>query len=615
MPTGSGKSMCYVLPALIAGRVIVVSPLIALMQDQVDGLQTAGVAAAFINSNLDRAQQNQTYLDFVAGRVDLLYVAPERFANDRFVEGIRRANVNLLAVDEAHCIAEWGHDFRPDYLTLGSVRERLGSPRTLALTATAEPRVRQHIVERLGFGEDAVLAVNSVDRPNLRLNVQRLPHPTERRRWLLGFLQFNSGQSGIVYARTRKTVEEIAAELRSAGVSAAAYHAGMDREARTGVQQQFNRDEVSVIVATNAFGMGVDKPDVRFVVHFNMPGSIEAYYQEVGRAGRDGEPASGYLLFGPSDIRAQHFFIDRAHPTDDDVRAIWRRLVEGARDGESEPLTGATPEADGLAMALEALRRGGLIDASGSEPLSANADMAIDTSSIARHKEYAEQRLRQMIEYSETADCRRAIVLRYFGEQAEPQCSACDNCLGTSAPAIAEAHSDLYDEILTLRGELASQYGRAPYQMFEHRTAQDLASYRPRDRAELLETWGIGETKADWFGDRILGLIRQWQEAHPDAQQRQERLGTTNGRLFDMDEPDVNNNDPLFQRLRQWRSERARRDGVPAYVVCRDRTLRTIAATMPIDEIALQEVWGFGPAKVSRYGDEILGVVNRRVED
>jgi ATP-dependent DNA helicase RecQ len=614
MPTGSGKSMCYVLPALISGRVIVVSPLIALMQDQVDGLRAAGVAAAYINSNLDRAQQNRAYLDFIGGRINLLYVAPERFANDRFVEGLREANVNLLAVDEAHCISEWGHDFRPDYLTLGSVRERLGSPRTLALTATAEPRVRQHILDRLGIGEDAALAVNSVDRPNLKLNVLRLPQPEERRRWLLEFLQANSGQSGIVYARARKSTDEIAAELQSAGISAAAYHAGMDRESRTRVQQQFNRDEVSVIVATTAFGMGVDKPDVRFVVHFNMPGSIESYYQEIGRAGRDGEPAEGYLLVGPRDIVTQRFFIDKAHPTDSAVRTIWRRLIAEADENQPDRPNGDHPDEDGFTLAIEALRGSGLIDTSGVAPLSTDPHAAIDMSSISRHQEYADQRLRQMIEYSETSECRRAIVLRYFGEDAQPRCSSCDNCLGTSVPAIAAAHSELYDELLTLRDELAAEFDRAPYQLFEYRTARELASYRPTSREELMETWGIGDTKAGWFGDRVLRVVRLWEEAHPDAQARQLRSRAVNPPLFDADERDDGDDDLLYQRLRQWRRSRAREDGVPAYVVSSNRTLRAIAAIGPGERSALQAVWGLGPAKLSRYGDEILAVVNQPIE-
>ncbi|MDP1603854.1 MAG: RecQ family ATP-dependent DNA helicase, partial [Legionella sp.] len=330
MPTGTGKSLCFVLPALEVGRTVVVSPLIALMQDQVEGLQTAGVPATFINSNLDRAEQNRRYLEFVSGRVKLLYVAPERFQNTRFTDGLRAAGVNLLAIDEAHCISEWGHNFRPDYLLLGGVRERLGNPRTLALTATANPRVRRDIAQGLGITGTAEQIVTTVDRPNLSYAVESIVGVEDRTRWLLDYARSKGDASGIVYAATRDGVETLAARLAAAGVRAEPYHAGLDRNLRTATQRRFTLGETPVVVATVAFGMGIDKPDVRYVVHFNLPPRLEAYYQEAGRAGRDGDPAECVLLFAPADVNMRRRHIFQAHPGEDAVRRTWERWVQVA---------------------------------------------------------------------------------------------------------------------------------------------------------------------------------------------------------------------------------------------------------------------------------------------
>ena len=610
MPTGSGKSLCYILPALVTGKTLVVSPLIALMQDQVESLRAAGVDAAFINSNLTRHEQNDRYLDFVHGRVDLLYVAPERFGNAVFVEGLRRAGVSLLAVDEAHCVSEWGHDFRPDYLTLGSVRKRLGTPRTLALTATAEPRVRRDILERLGIG-DAAEVITSVDRPNLTFAVEHLPGQDERREWLARYLKAKDGQTGIVYARTRRGVEDLASSLRSAGVNAAAYHAGKGREERSRVQRQFTVDEIPVIVATNAFGLGVDKPDVRFVVHFNMPGRIESYYQEAGRAGRDGEPAECTLLFAPRDAEAQRRFIDRAHPGEREVRDTWRRMIEDYGNASARPATRSGSDRkgeDGFAMTVAALRQAGLVDPTGWRPTSTDPEAPVDISSIATHRRHAEERLSRMVEYAESSTCRRTMILSYFGETPPPQCSACDNCTREAVEIGDEHPADLYDEVLILRGQIARRSGRAPYQIFELRTARELAAYRPGNNTELLSTWGIGNIKANWFGEQLLNLIRQWEEEQTDAPARRERP-TRNRRSHATPGPNAPPDSALFHLLKNWRRNRAQLDGVPAFIILMDRTLREIDSTRPEDEDALLAISGLGLAKVERFGTEILELV------
>ncbi len=613
MPTGSGKSLCYVLPALEVGRTVVVSPLIALMQDQVEALAAAGVAATFINSNLNRGEQNQRYQAFVRGETQLLYVAPERFANPIFTSGLAKAGVELFAVDEAHCISEWGHNFRPDYLQLGEIRERLGRPRTLALTATANPQVRRDILQRLGLTRLAHEVVTTVDRPNLTFAVVPLAGMPERRQWLVDYVRERRGQGGIVYARTRRNVEEIAAALQTAGLEAEAYHAGLDRAHRSAVQRRFTVGETPVIVATNAFGMGIDKPDVRFVVHFQLPPRIEAYYQEAGRAGRDGDPAQCTLLYARRDRAAQQRFIDMEHPDDATVREAWQRWIEIAN-----PETGRLPfdvgnaDPEQFGLIVSALRDSHLLDPVELKLRSLDPHAPIDTGAVARHRDYAEARLREMTEYAETKSCRRALVLRYFGEQPPGQCGNCDNCLGTTVSEDADYPAELFDDLLELRDRIARTTNRDPFRVFENRTAREIATYRPRDRDGLLQMWGIGETRVDWLGSELLALIEAWSAAHPDAvpppvpdAQATQRPLKSRADLG----PEVDANDPLIEQLRGWRSERARADGVPAYTLFSDRTLRELVANRPGSPAALLDTWGLGESRVERFGAELLELI------
>jgi ATP-dependent DNA helicase RecQ len=614
MPTGAGKSLCYVLPGLEVGRTLVVSPLIALMQDQVESLQAIGVAATFINSTLSREEQNRRYRDFIEGRTALLYVAPERFANARFVAGLRAAGVNLLVIDEAHCISEWGHDFRPDYLVLGSVRGRLGSPRTLALTATADPVVRRDILVRLGVVGRAAEVVTSFDRPNLRFEVVAVPGESERIDWIIRYARDRKGQAGIVYARTRRNVEQTAAALAAAGVRAVGYHAGMAAADRAHAQRRFITGQVPVLVATNAFGMGIDKPDVRYVIHTHMPGRLEAYYQEGGRAGRDGEPATCTLLYARRDASLQRRFIDQAHPDAEALRRIWQRLVEAQRFAGSRPLLPGDldgVEQDGLATALGALRAAGLIEAEALRLRSLDLDAPLDAGPIEERRRYAESRLAQMIEYAETPGCRRALILRYFGEQPPERCGNCDNCSGTATASAAAYPEDLFNALLDLRTTLADQSGRPPYMVFEERTAREVATYRPTSEDELLATWGMGQTRMRWFGDRVLGLVREWVHEHPDAEPAPDRpydRQRVAARVEDGVE--VSFDDPLYQRLRAWRRDRARVDGVPAYTLFTDRTARELAALRPTSEADLRSVWGLGDSRVRAFGADLLEVIH-----
>jgi ATP-dependent DNA helicase RecQ len=326
MPTGGGKSLCYQLPAMILGGVtVVVSPLIALMKDQVDALAAREIPTTFINSSLGYAETNKRLSEIRRGKYKLVYVAPERFRSQAFMDAIGDVKVRLFAVDEAHCISHWGHDFRPDYLRLKDAVQRVGRPQIIALTATATPKVRADISEQLGLTDPRFL-VAGFDRPNLALRVVHVSTEKEKLETLKEVIRISTG-SGIIYAATRKSVEQITAKLKMAGLSVEPYHGGMGEVERTRAQDSFMNGRVQAIVATNAFGMGIDKQDIRFVIHYHLPGSIEAYYQEVGRAGRDGLPADCLLLFNYADTRTQQFFIEGNHPPPELIRRVYHEIA------------------------------------------------------------------------------------------------------------------------------------------------------------------------------------------------------------------------------------------------------------------------------------------------
>ncbi len=439
MPTGGGKSLCYQLPALLfPGVTLVVSPLIALMKDQVDALNARDIAATYINSSLSYDDQLARLRGMSRGECRLVYVAPERFRNARFIESLKGCRVSLFAVDEAHCISHWGHDFRPDYLRLREAAEALARPPIIALTATATPRVRSDIATQLGL-KSASVFVAGFDRHNLTLRVEHCKSDNDRVTRAYQIVKRAKG-AGIIYCSTRKAVDEVAGKLRHMGLTVGAYHAGMDEARRARMQDYFMAGDLDAIVATNAFGMGVDKSDIRFVTHYNLPGSIEAYYQEVGRAGRDGLPSLCTLLFNYSDTRTHEFFIEGGYPPRQLIEQVYVLLL-GMRletiylsASALAPRVGTRNEIAINSALIYLEKAGHIARLQGREPgirmidRAPVAELRVDWNEIALREAAERRKLREMVNFAYHERCLRQFILRYFGDRKEAANCRCSNC-------------------------------------------------------------------------------------------------------------------------------------------------------------------------------------------
>ncbi|SKA24424.1 DNA helicase RecQ [Consotaella salsifontis] len=557
MPTGGGKSLCYQIPAIARpGMGLVVSPLLALMADQVAALRQAGVRAAALNSDLPPDERRALWRDIGAGALDLLYVAPETLLREGVLERLSRARLSLIAIDEAHCLSQWGHDFRPSYRQLDVlVRQFPDTPR-MALTATADEPTRAEILAHLEIAEaDAFIA--GFDRPNIRYAIAEKDNP---RAQLKDFLRRHDSESGIVYCLSKRKTDETAAWLRAEGYDALSYHAGMDKAAREANQQRFQHGEAVIMVATIAFGMGIDKPDVRFVAHLDLPASIEAYYQETGRAGRDGLPAEALMLYGAEDI------------------ALRARFIE-----ESD-----APE---------------------------------------ERKRTERQKLDALLGLSETASCRRQVLLGYFGDHCEP-CGNCDTCaeppeLFDGAIAAQKALSCIYrtgerfgqayivDVLLGADNERIAQFGHDKISTFGIGTEHDSRMWRAILR-QLIALRLVDVDLAGHGGLSIAPAGRDFLRDKPTLMlrvpaPRRARRGKVERSAAQAAVPEADQN--LFQMLRQKRLEIARTQNVPPYVIFHDKTLAELAAARPTSRAEMAKVPGVGEAKLDRYGPAFLSVI------
>jgi ATP-dependent DNA helicase RecQ len=566
MPTGSGKSLCYQIPALVRdGTGVVISPLIALMQDQVEALTVLGVRAGFLNSTQDADERRGVEYAFLDGKLDLLYLAPERLRSESTLRLLSKGEKSLFAIDEAHCVAQWGHDFRPDYLALSVLHERWPDVPRIAVTATATEHTHEEITRRLNL-QDARHFVASFDRPNIQYRI--VPKNSPQRQLLQLLSAEHDGECGIVYCLSRNSVEKTAEFLVQQGFPALPYHAGLDARTRAHNQARFLRADGLIMVATIAFGMGIDKPDVRFVAHLDLPRSVEGYYQETGRAGRDGLPSTAWLAYGLQDVVQQ------------------RRMID-----ESE------------------------------------GDLA--------HRRRLSAQLDAMLALCETAECRRSQLLRYFGEEPAGACGNCDTCL--DPPQVrdgTEAAQKLLSTLVRVARLNGPAFGAGQYiDILLGKDTERIRSYRHHE----LPVFGIGtsHTEIEWRGvvrqllaaglltvtgehgtlaltpgsaDVLRGerpvMLRI--ERKPVKPAKPARTKTGKGKPGNEPSTTVSYDSDLFEKLRAWRAAAAKEQGVPAYVIFHDATLRQIAAERPADLAGLAAISGVGETKLARYGAQIL---------
>jgi ATP-dependent DNA helicase RecQ len=665
MPTGGGKSLCYQLPALaLEGITVVVSPLIALMKDQVDSLQEKNIPATFINSSLGQSEMNERISGMAQGRYRLVYIAPERFKSERFVQALAPLSIALFAVDEAHCISQWGHDFRPDYLRLKWALKDLGQPQVVGLTATATPEVREDIVEQLGLGkfgrQPPRVFVSGFARHNLTLAVTAAKGKVDKLARVSAVIQ--ELKTGIVYCATRKNVEKVAAHLAEQRIPCIAYHAGLTDDRRTKAQTRFMNGDCDVAVATNAFGMGIDRPDLRFVIHYDIPGSVEAYYQEAGRAGRDGEPSRCEMLYNYADVRTQEFFIEGANPSREVIANLYHTLRRlGARDPIEMPISQiaefvrAAKNEMAIGSALYLLERAGFIQRDyrqGSrtyttrlvEPVKSLDELPIDFERLDKKRERDFAKLHRLIEYADHHGCRHHFILKYFGDtEAGGTCTVCDNCAAkTDSPARlpTEEETVAIQKALSCVAHVKGRFGRG-------RIAQCLVGSRSKEvletRLDRLSTYGLlKDLGEDYIWGLLNALIRagclavssgqyptlSLTELGAEVMRRKQQISMVLPELKttprqpgraqkgapvkagDTGEYDVK----LFEALRAWRREKAEAMGnLPAYIIYPDRTLQELARVKPQSDAELLEVRGIGPAKARQFGKETLALIHKPV--
>jgi ATP-dependent DNA helicase RecQ len=658
MPTGGGKSLCYQLPALCReGVTLVVSPLIALMKDQVDALEERGVAVTLINSTLTWNEQKERLEGMKNGAYRLVYIAPERFRASSFMSALSDVKIEMVAIDEAHCLSQWGHDFRPDYMRLGKALEEMGRPQCVALTATATPIVREDIRGVLNLREPFE-SISGFERPNLSFTITPVEKVAQKYGRLKKVLAEN--KTGIVYCATRKKVEEVAETIHSWGLKCIAYHGGMSDQEREDTQNAFISREADIAVATNAFGMGIDRSDVRFVVHFEIPGSVEAYYQEAGRAGRDGEASVCELLFNYADTRTQEFFIDGVNPGPGMIRDVYQFFLNEADENYEvhrtlDEIKDAIGAKNGMAVgaALGSLIRGRWVErfdvpgmrAKGTRLLKPDVltrDLTLDEAALEEKERRDREKLEKMVQLCYANTCRQQWVLEYFGEVDAPVCGSCDVCRGEEN---SERRAPSDEENLIVRKFLSGVarmsrrtptgwegiFGRGRIvQMLLGSKSQEVL----RVRLHELKTYGILKKQGTAYLNALArslnsgGLIVTQMGEYPlvtlTPRGEQVMMGKTSYSLEwpsndggsktsaeGVDLQDLGFDGQLYDRLKDVRTRLAKAAQVPAYVIFPNNTLEHLARLRPKTMDAGLLVKGIGEAKAEKYLEPFLKVIRQ----
>lgn len=657
MPTGGGKSICYQVPALcLDGITIVISPLISLMKDQVDALKTMGVKARLINSSLSNSEYSEVLEEIENDECKIIYIAPERLDSMEFVNIIRGKNISQVAIDEAHCVSQWGHDFRVSYKKIPYFINRLDKrPIVTAFTATASNEVREDIINILNLHNPAVY-ITGFDRENLSINIVK---SSSKNKYTLDYVENHKNESGIIYASTRKEVETIYEGLLKRNYSVAKYHAGLSNEARKEYQENFINDDIKIMVATNAFGMGIDKPNIRWVLHYNMPQSIENYYQEIGRAGRDGEDSECVLLFSPGDVHTQKYLVEVGIENPDRKRVQYKKLQQMVdlvysntcyrknilnyfgetfledcnncsnclNEGE---VVDKTLDAQKVISCIARMKRSFgatmIIDVLRGSKNKKVLDLGFDTlTTYGIMKNYSNEDLKTFIntlvshgflDVVENIGPRGSFPTIKLNEQSlkvireEIKVEFKEDKVTKSR----YVENELYEMLVSLRSEIAKEEGIAPYMVFGDATLKNMASVYATNKEEMLNISGVGQIKYEKYGKRFEDIIEKYiEEKNIDKS----KLNTVSGKSTGLNSEyfNVTTDKKLYERLRDYRLSVSKLEGVLPYMILSSNTLKEISGRYPLDEEQLKDICGIGPVKINKYGEDIINIVKEYIQE
>ena len=657
MPTGGGKSICYQVPALcLDGITIVISPLISLMKDQVDALKTMGVKARLINSSLSNSEYNEALEEIENDECKIIYIAPERLDSMEFVNIIRGKNISQVAIDEAHCVSQWGHDFRVSYKKIPYFINRLDKrPIVTAFTATASNEVREDIINILNLHNPAVY-ITGFDRENLSINIVK---SSSKNKYTLDYVENHKNESGIIYASTRKEVETIYEGLLKRNYSVAKYHAGLSNEARKEYQENFINDDIKIMVATNAFGMGIDKPNIRWVLHYNMPQSIENYYQEIGRAGRDGEDSECVLLFSPGDVHTQKYLVEVGIENPDRKRVQYKKLQQmvdlvysntcyrkSILNYFGEPFledcnncSNCLNEGEVVDKTLDAQK---VISCIARMKRSFGATMIIDVLRGSKNKKVLDLGFDTLTTYGimknySNEDLKTFIntlvshgfldVVENIGPRGSfPTIKLNEQSLKVIREEIKVefkedkvtksryVENELYEMLVSLRSEIAKEEGIAPYMVFGDATLKNMASVYATNKEEMLNISGVGQIKYEKYGNRFEDIIEKYiEEKNIDKS----KLNTVSGKSTGLNSEyfNVTTDKKLYERLRDYRLSVSKLEGVLPYMILSSNTLKEISGRYPLDEEQLKDIGGIGPVKINKYGEDIINIVKEYIQE